>query len=245
MKNLIARILAIWALLVFTVSLLIIFIPVWATRFWPEPKRSYLNHPIFSAWMKLFFTLTGVRRTFTGKHHFQKGENYIVVCNHCSLMDPPISTVAIPRPNKTIAKVEFARVPFFGIIYKRGSVLVDRRSDESRKASFARMKDVLTMGLDMCIYPEGTRNKSKQPLQNFHDGAFRLAIDSGKEMIPAVIFNSAKVLPPGKGLYFWPAPVEMHFLQPVSPLGKSMQQLKEEVYEILSERIIAGPIRSR
>jgi 1-acyl-sn-glycerol-3-phosphate acyltransferase len=245
MKNLIARILAIWALIVFTVSLLIIFIPVWATRFWPEPKRSSLNHPIFSAWMKLFFTLTGVRRTFTGKHHFQNGQNYIVVCNHCSLMDPPISTVAIPRPNKTIAKVEFARVPFFGIIYKRGSVLVDRRSDESRKASFGRMKDVLAMGLDMCIYPEGTRNKSKQPLQKFHDGAFRLAIDSGKEMIPAVIFNSAKVLPPGKGLYFWPAPVEMHFLQPVSPVGKTVQQLKEEVYEILSERIMAGAIRSR
>jgi 1-acyl-sn-glycerol-3-phosphate acyltransferase len=195
--------------------------------------------------MKVFFTLTGVRRTFTGKHHFQKGVNYVVVCNHCSLMDPPISTVAIPRPNKTIAKVEFSRVPFFGIIYKRGSVLVDRRNDESRKASFARMKDVLAMGLDMCIYPEGTRNKSSQPLQKFHDGAFRLAIDSGKEMIPAVIFNSAKVLPAGKGLYFWPSPVEMHFLQPVSPVGKTAQQLKEEIYQILNERIINGPIRSR
>ena len=51
------------------------------------------------------------------------------------------------------------------------------------------MKKVLDMGLHMCIYPEGTRNKTDQPLKTFHDGAFRLAIDTRKAIIPGMIFQ--------------------------------------------------------
>jgi 1-acyl-sn-glycerol-3-phosphate acyltransferase len=42
-------------------------------------------------------------------------------------MDVPLSTPHIPGPNKTIAKKELAQIPIFGIIYKRGSILVDRK----------------------------------------------------------------------------------------------------------------------
>jgi hypothetical protein len=48
-------------------------------------------------------------------------------------MDIPISSPAIPSGNKTIAKIEMAKVPLFGILYKTGSVLVNRKSDQSRK----------------------------------------------------------------------------------------------------------------
>jgi 1-acyl-sn-glycerol-3-phosphate acyltransferase len=237
MKLWLGRLLAVWALVVFTVSLLIIFLPIWIAGLWPEPKRSHLIQPIFSAWMTIFFTLTGVKRKFTGRNNFKKGENYIVVCNHRSLLDPPLSSPGIPGANKTIAKIEFARVPVFGIIYKRGSVLVDRRSDESRKSSYAKMKEVLTRGLHMCIYPEGTRNTSSLPLQKFHDGAFKLSVDTGKAIIPALILNSAKVLPPKKGFYFWPSKVEMRFLPPVSPVGKTVHQLKDEVFDIMNNAL--------
>jgi 1-acyl-sn-glycerol-3-phosphate acyltransferase len=241
MKLWFGRLLAVWALIVFNVSLLVIFFPIWIAGLWPEPKRSHIIQPVFRAWMKIFFTLTGVRRKFTGKENFKKGQNYIIVCNHRSLLDPPLSSPGIPGPNKTIAKIEFARIPVFGIIYKRGSVLVDRRSEESRKASFGKMKEVLNMGLHMCIYPEGTRNTSAAPLQRFHDGAFKLAVDSGKPVIPSVIINSAKVLPPKKGFYFWPAKVEMHFLPAVSSAGKTVQQLREEVYEIMQQELLKQP----
>src|SRR6185436_5631575 len=104
---------------------------------------------------------------------FKNGENYIVVCNHNSFMDVPLTTPFIPGPNKTIAKIEMAKIPLFGLIYQRGSVLVDRKNEESRKNSYIKMKDVLQMGMHMCIYPEGTRNKTTAPLQPFHNGAFR------------------------------------------------------------------------
>ena len=84
----------------------------------------------------------------------------------------------------------------------------------------------------MCIYPEGTRNKTKEPLQRFHDGAFRLAVDAQKAIIPALIFNTAKVLP-RKTFFFWPVKVEMHFLPQIEVTNKTVQQVKQEAFEIM------------
>ena len=236
-REILARIFALWGIIVFAGTMLIILIPIWAMGLLAEPKRTIWVFKIFEVWMGLFFFLTGVRRIITGKQHFKKGENYIVVCNHSSFMDIPLSSPGIPGANKTIAKIEMARIPLFGIVYKRGSVLVDRKSEESRRTSFTKMKEVLDMGLHMCIYPEGTRNKTKEPLQRFHDGAFKLAVGTGKQIIPAVILHTTKVLP-RKVFYFWPHPVEMHFLPAVSVQGKTVQQLKEEVWELMKGEIV-------
>ncbi len=232
LKNIIARIMAVWAMVVFISSMIIILIPILICGIFKEPKRSHFLQPLFQLWMAFFFVFSGVRRKFVGRKNF-KGETYIVVCNHNSLLDPPLSSPGIPEANKTIAKIEMAKIPLFGLIYKRGSVLVDRKSDESRKQSYADMKKVLDMGLHMCIYPEGTRNKTKEPLQRFHDGAFRLAVDTNTPVIPSLLFHTKKVMPFNKTFYFWPHPVEMHFLPAISPEGKLIQELKEEVYEVM------------
>jgi 1-acyl-sn-glycerol-3-phosphate acyltransferase len=181
--------------------------------------------------MKAFFVLTGVKRIFKGRKNFKKGENYIVICNHRSFMDVPLSSPGIPGANKTIAKAGMAQIPLFGLIYKSGSVLVDRKNEQSRKASYAKMKEVLQMGLHMCLYPEGTRNKTEEPLQRFHDGAFRLAIDTRKQIIPAVIFYTSVVMPRNKTFYFWPHKVEMHFLPPIEVSERTLEAIKEESFE--------------
>ena len=185
--------------------------------------------------MRIFFFATGCRLIVKGKENFKRGENYIVVCNHNSLMDVPLSTPFIPGGNKTIAKAEMAKIPIFGLIYKRGSILVDRNDKNSRKSSFKKMKDVLALGLHMCIYPEGTRNKTDMPLKEFHDGAFKLAIETGTNIIPALIFNTKRVLPPGKTFYFWPSKMELHFLPPVT-INKldDFELVKNELHKLMN-----------
>ena len=236
-KEIMGRIFALWAMVIFAGSLIIVFIPIWITGLWPEPKRTILVFKIFRAWMTFFFVFSGVRRLITGKNNFKKGENYIVVCNHNSFMDVPLTSPGIPLPNKTIAKTEMAKIPLFGMIYKRGSVLVNRKSEESRRQSFLKMKEVLDIGITMCIYPEGTRNKTNAPLQKIHDGAFRLAVESKKDIVPAVIFGTKQVLP-RKPFYFWPTTVEMHFLPAVQVQNKSTQELKDEVFRLMEDFIV-------
>lgn len=148
-------------------------------------------------------------------------------------MDVPVTTPFMPHANKTIAKKEFAAVPIFGWIYALGAILVDRKSDQSRKQSYVKMKQVLAQGLDMVIYPEGTRNKTNEPLRPFHDGAFRLSVETGVPIIPTLIFNTKKILPPDKPFFLLPHVIEMHFLPAQSPDGLPVPVLKQRVFETM------------
>lgn len=233
-KEVFGRIWALWGIIVFVVTLLIAAIPIWITNYLPEPRGTEVFRRISKAWMTVFLNLIGCPVRVKGKANFKKGQEYIVTCNHNSLMDVPLTTPFIPGPNKTIAKIEMAKIPVFGMIYRRGSVLVDRKSDESRRKSLDDMKQVLATGMHMCIYPEGTRNKTGQPLKSFYEGAFRLATDTGTPIIPTIIFNTAKVLPPSKKFYLWPKPLHIHFLEPI-PVTKNENpsELKEKVFQLM------------
>jgi 1-acyl-sn-glycerol-3-phosphate acyltransferase len=239
-KNILGRVFALWALIVFVPTMFIAFLLIWITGFWKEPTSTRLFQKVSKAWMQLFFLLSGLRIKITGREYFIKGESYIVTSNHNSFMDVPLITPFIPGPNKTIAKSELAKIPVFGMIYQRGSVLVDRKSEDSRKRSFNKMKEILSLGMHMCIYPEGTRNRTKEPLQYFHNGAFKLAVDTGKSVIPAVLFNTAKVLPANKTFFYWPVKVRMDFLPPIPSTGTTVEELKEKVYETMKAYYLAN-----
>ncbi len=190
-------------------------------------------------WMNVFLTFAGCPLSVKGRKNFKPGETYVVVCNHNAFMDVPVSCPYIPGGNKTIAKIELSKVPVFGLIYKTGSVLVDRKSETSRRESFSKMKEVLAMGLHMSIYPEGTRNTTNEPLKPFHDGAFRLAIDTQKKIIPTLIFNTRKAMPADKTFFLLPYRLSMHFLEPVEFLeNDTAQSLKERVFSKMKDYYI-------
>lgn len=236
LKNFIFRIIAGWAIVVFVITLLPVVLLMLLIGFYDEPKRTKKFREISKIWMRIFFFFTGCSLKVKGKENFKKGQNYIVTCNHNSFMDVPVATPFIPGANKTIAKDEMAKIPLFGLIYKRGSVLVDRKDRKSRQESYKKMKNVLLLGMHMCIYPEGTRNKTNQPLKEFHDGAFKLAMETSTSIIPAIIFNTKKVLPPGEFFYFHPAKMEIHFLEPVKiDKEDNYELLKEKVHQIMSD----------
>lgn len=226
------RLWAFWALIVFVVTLLVIFIPILLTFLIPEPK-GVRTFKIFSkAWMDVFLALVGCPVKLIGKQYYDPAKNYVVTSNHNSLMDVPVMTPYFPGPNKTIAKKSFAKVPIFGWVYTRGAVLVDRSSDASRKRSFDDMKKVLLQeNLNMALYPEGTRNRTGQPLKSFYDGAFKLAADCKKDIIPVVMVNTAKALPPGKFFFLLPYKLQIHLLPPINHGTKPSKQLKQEVFD--------------
>ena len=225
---------ALWALILFVITLVPVGILMWIIGIIDEPRRTKIFRQISKAWMSTFFFLTGCRLKVIGKNNFKAGEQYIVTCNHNSFMDVPVVTPFIPAANKTIAKSSMAKIPLFGLIYKRGSVLVNRNDKNSRKDSYRKMKSVLAMGMNMCIYPEGTRNRSNFPLKEFHDGAFKLAVETGTAIIPALIFNTKKVLPAGNLFYFWPVKMELHFLPPVPATPDcDYKQLNKKIFSIM------------
>ncbi|MEN9685205.1 MAG: hypothetical protein RLZZ28_991 [Bacteroidota bacterium] len=231
--NILCRIWALWGLCWFVFTLvpaLIIYAPCFLLK---DPAKARWHRHVSRVWMYIYLNLIGCPLTVKGKENFQKAVNYVIVCNHNSLLDIPVSTPFMPRAAKTIGKKSFAKVPLFGWIYQFGTVLVDRSNDASRRKSYEQMKYMLSIGLDMIIYPEGTRNRSNEPLKKFHDGAFRLAVDTGRQIIPVVIFNTAKALPVDKFFYLFPHQLEMHCLAPVDSSGMSVADLREKLFKVM------------
>jgi len=54
-KNILGRVFAFWAALIFISTMLIVVIPMWVIGLWKEPKRSYIMHGIYRNWMLVFF----------------------------------------------------------------------------------------------------------------------------------------------------------------------------------------------
>lgn len=234
MKKFFGKIFALWGIIAFLIFILPAAFILWIIGLFSDPIRTRIFRIVVNIWMSIWIFLIGCRLKIKGKENFAKGKNYIITCNHNSFMDVVATTPFIPGPNKTIAKIELSKIPIFGLIYKRGSILVDRKDKNSRKDSFTKMKQVLDLGMHMCIYPEGTRNDSNALLTDFKDGAFRLAEDTGYAIIPALLFNTKKIMPPKKGFYLWPATMHLHFLPPV-PINKedSADALKQKVFLIM------------
>jgi 1-acyl-sn-glycerol-3-phosphate acyltransferase len=102
------------------------------------------------------------------------------------------------------------------------------------------MKAALRKGFHMCIFPEGTRNKSNEPLKQFYDGAFKLAVDTNTKVIPGVILHTKKAMPADKGFWLLPHPVEIHFLDPISPEGLTSKELRDKVFGIIKDYYVAN-----
>ncbi|MEY2916349.1 MAG: hypothetical protein RIS73_63 [Bacteroidota bacterium] len=240
-KNIFARFWALWGLISFVITFLLIFLPSMASHLFKNEKKGqtfFIN--VSKWWMNIWLILIGCPVKVKGKENFKKSENYIVVFNHNALLDVPLSAPYVPGGNKTIAKDSFAKVPVFGWFYKRGAVLINRKDERSRIKSYEDMKKELTKGMHMCIYPEGTRNRTAAPLKQFYDGAFKLATDSKKEIIPCLIIGTKKAMPVNKFFYLFPTALKMHFLPAVSAENITAKDLKEKVFSIMKDHYIAN-----
>jgi 1-acyl-sn-glycerol-3-phosphate acyltransferase len=102
----------------------------------------------------------------------------------------------IPGQFRPLAKKELLKIPVFGWIAKAATIIVDRSSPESRKKSIDRLKQFLRQGISILIFAEGTQNRSKEVLQPFHDGAFRIAIDTQQPILPLVVIGAGRLMPP-------------------------------------------------
>ena len=239
LKNIFARIWALWALLSFVITFLIIFIPSMLSYLYKDEVKGQ-NYFIWVSrvWMQSWLYLIGCPVKVIGRERFEKNKTYVIVYNHNALLDVPLSAPFVPGGNKTIAKASFAKVPLFGWFYKRGGIMVDRNKENSRIKSYEEMRTTLKKGIHMCIYPEGTRNRTGNPLKLFYDGAFKLAIDAKKDIIPCVIVGTNKAMPVNKTFYLLPKKLKMIFLNPVSSENIDTKSLNKIVFDIMQAEFI-------
>lgn len=184
----------IWVGLVFTVFM-IIFLPGLTLPFFFGLGR--IGYFFLYIWSWIFSKLTFIRYEFYGREKIDRKKAYIYVSNHTSFLDLPGIRMIIPGQFRPLAKKELLKIPIFGWIARSATIIVDRSSSQSRRKSMDILKQILLDGLSILIFVEGTQNRTKEPLQPFHDGAFRIAVDTQQPLLPLVVKGAGKLMPPG------------------------------------------------
>ena len=119
-------------------------------------------------------------------------KSYMFIANHTSMTDIMLMLASIKNPFVFVGKKELMNIPLFGFFYKRTCILVDRSSEKSRKAVFLRAQKRLHSGLSICIFPEGGVPDHTIVLDEFKDGAFRLAINHQIPVVPLTFADNKK-----------------------------------------------------
>lgn len=136
-------------------------------------------------WAKIILIGMGFYYKIERDEQMEKGKSYMLVANHTSMTDIMLMLVVSKNPFVFVGKKELVKIPIFGFFYKRTSILVDRGSSKSRFEVFKRAQHRLNQGLNICIFPEGgVPDDESIILDEFKDGAFRLAIEHQIPIVP-------------------------------------------------------------
>jgi 1-acyl-sn-glycerol-3-phosphate acyltransferase len=203
-------------------------------------KVSWIGGKFLWLWSWIFSMLTFIRYDFSGQENFKKGKSYIYVSNHTSFLDIPGLWMIIPGEKRPLAKKELLKIPVFGWIAKSAAVIVDRSSAESRKKSMDRLKKILNDGTSILLFAEGTQNRSKEPLQPFKDGAFRIAIDTQEPILPMVVVGAGPLMPPGT-IRLKPGRIKI-IVAPEIPtqglMSSDQGTLKQRTFDVMKKMIV-------
>lgn len=233
---------SIYGFIVF-LALMFILLPFFTIGFIQSPpKGSQTVMFLARIWSRLFFLFTNIRAQI--RHDFTPDpkQPYIIVSNHISYIDIPLLLIATSgRKMRVLAKAEMAKIPIFGWIYARGAVLVDRSNPEAREESVKKLILLLNRGISVFICPEGTFNLTHAPLKFFYDGAFKIAIETQKPILPIVFpdtydrlnYKSIFSLNPGK--------CRAYILPPTFTEGmeeEDIDALKEKIFRQMESKLV-------
>lgn len=145
-------------------------------------------------WAKGILLAMGFHYKIEHEQEIEQRKSYMIIANHTSMIDIMLMLAIERNPFVFVGKKELANIPLFGFFYKRTCILVDRNSSKSRMAVYNRAQKILNQGLSICIFPEGGVPVESIELDEFKDGAFRLAIEHQIPIVPMTFADNKKRL---------------------------------------------------
>jgi 1-acyl-sn-glycerol-3-phosphate acyltransferase len=161
---------------------------------------------------------------------------YVAVANHESLADIFLLS-HLPWEMKWMSKDAIFRIPVMGWMMRMaGDVMVRRGDPKSRLRALEEARDRLAKRVSVMIMPEGTRSGGGELLR-FHDGAFRLAIETGAPILPIALAGTRQAIARGSWLV-GRAKAIARVLPPVETAGLTLDDvpaLREKVRAMIAE----------
>ena len=230
----------IYALVLFIGIMLLLFPFILIASLFGRITGGNMIYRLCMLWGDLWFFLIFIYHRNYYEQALDKSKQYIFVGNHISYLDAPIIVKTVRQPVRALGKTEIGKVPVFGFIYKYAVVRVDRSNADNRAKSVRNMRSVLKKNISIIVFPEGTFNMTGDPLKDFYDGAFRLAIETQTSIKPFLLLNTYDRMNYKSIFSLKPGKSRAIFLEEVPVDGLTQQGLpllKQRVYDLMDKKL--------
>jgi 1-acyl-sn-glycerol-3-phosphate acyltransferase len=203
-------------------------------------RRRFLLHKFTCFWASLYSWLNPAWPvTIEGRERIRRDEAYVMVANHLSLLDILV-IFRLFSHFKWVSKIENFRVPFVGWNMSLNRYIKLKRGD--RDSVIEMMKNcekTLGEGNSIMMFPEGTRSPTGQ-MRAFKPGAFEIAVNTGRPILPIAIQGTADALPKRGFVLRGRHPIRITVLEEIPAArfeGGSAEQLSAQTRELIAKHL--------
>ncbi len=204
-------------------------------------KRQRTNN-ILCRWSNSLLNIIHLKYQVFNPHQvtFEPNKRYMVMCNHTSLYDIPLSILAVNNSLRMVAKKELARIPFFGQAMQANEfVFIDRKNREQAMKDLQKAADLMKSGIIIWMAPEGTRSSTGELLP-FKKGGFLLALETGATIVPLGIRGALNIMPNKTLQVSQGKNVELHFGQPIDASQYTIEQRDQLIEHVRKNLSVAA-----
>jgi 1-acyl-sn-glycerol-3-phosphate acyltransferase len=183
----------------------------------PFDRNRTITHRILSwqSWL-LVWLLPIWQVRIEGREKALKGTAYVIISNHQSILDILLVNCLCYR-FKWVSKIENLKMPLLGWYLRMADyIIIDRGNQESKEEMMERSFQCLKRGTSIMMFPEGTRSVDKE-IGFFKRGAFQLAIQASKPILPILLDGSGGVLPKHGFIFSTGHEIRIKVFDPVPP----------------------------
>ncbi len=192
---------------------------------WVINRRLWL-YPLALWGAKTWLKACGARVEVKGREHLKDDEQYVFISNHRSYLDTATLFRYAGKRMGIVAKKELLKVPVLGQgMHFVNIIAIDRSNPERALKSMENAREVMENGYSFGVFAEGTRAMPGELLP-FKKGAFHLAFQTGRSIVPVAIKNSDRMMGKKTGVAY-PGTIEMVLLPPIDIAEYSEDRLME------------------
>jgi len=161
---------------------------------------------------------------------------FMLYGNHQGMFDVLAIATSCPAPLGIVYKKELKDVPLLKQIYAcTKSFAMDREDPRQSLTVIRSVTEEVLKGRNYVIFPEGTRSRKGNEMNDFHGGSFRAAVKAKCPIVPMAFIDSFRPLDE-KGSHR--LTVQLHYLSPI-PYEAYKDLKTPELAELVKSRIAA------
>lgn len=184
---------ALFVVVAFIVSIPIMLIILFVGLF-SMPLRDKMTMVVVRIAFKTVLFLSGAKVHITGLENIPKDVPVLYIGNHKSFFDVLTTYSLFPSITSFVAKKQFKKIPGLSWwMMMLHNLFLDRDDIKQGLKTILTAIEYVKGGMSVCIFPEGTRNKTDADMLPFHEGSFKIADKTGCPIVPMTMYNMSAI----------------------------------------------------